>query len=170
MKCKELFILGWKNKFPYYSSLLFDEGDNNGGNDGDANNGDNDDTGNNGDAGTNDRNVPKYSDEDIDRIIGDRFKRWEKQHEKKISEAKKLAGLSAEERADELQKRIDELEAEKAHGEMVKTARQLFQNAEITTIPEGLIDVIVASDAETTQKNVKAFIKMFNAAVRNSSG
>ena len=49
---------------------------------------------------------PKYTDEDLDRIISDRLARWQKEQDKKISEAEKLAKMDAQEKAEYEKKHV----------------------------------------------------------------
>lgn len=41
----------------------------------------------------------KYSDEDLDRIISEKFAKWQKKKEEEISEAEKLANMNEAEKA-----------------------------------------------------------------------
>lgn len=50
----------------------------------------------------------KYTDEDVNRIIDEKFKKWSSKQAKKEQEAQRLAGLSEAEKAQELQKQADE--------------------------------------------------------------
>ena len=57
----------------------------------------------------------KYSDEDLNAILDKRFARWKADQEKEKAEAKRLAEMNAQERAeaerDKVQKELDELKA-----------------------------------------------------------
>ena len=44
---------------------------------------------------------PKYTDADIDRIIGQKFAEWQKKQDKKVSEAERLGKMTAEEKTAE---------------------------------------------------------------------
>ena len=48
----------------------------------------------------NDRETPKYSDADLDKILGNRFSRWQKEQQKAVDEAKKLAEMDATQKAE----------------------------------------------------------------------
>lgn len=113
----------------------------------------------------------KYTDADVDNIINAKFARWQKEQEKKISEAEKLAGMNAQQKAeherDELQKKYDELLAKNTRAEMVSTARKMLSEDSVN-VPDVLIEGIVAADAETTTKNVRAFSKAFKQAVQDA--
>lgn len=59
----------------------------------------------------------KYTDEDLDKIISAKFDKWQKQKDKEVSEAQKLAEMTAQEKAeyerDKLQKSWTSLELKK---------------------------------------------------------
>lgn len=111
---------------------------------------------------------PTYTDEDIDRIIAARFKRWQEQKDKEISEAKKLADMNAQQRAeherDELQKELDALKGEKARSELIREARKTLSTGGIN-VEDELLAMLVGSDAESTKASVESFSKLFKAAV-----
>lgn len=117
-----------------------------------------------------DRTTPKYSDDDLDRILSRRFKRWSKQQAAAVDEARKLANMTAQERAeherDELQKELDELKRANAVAEMERTARNILQSDGVT-IPDEIVSNLVGDDADATSANVKAFAKAFKAAVQD---
>lgn len=160
-----------------FLTLYFDEGDN-GGNDGGSNGGDNgtdpkggDNGGTNGNNGGDkgDKNAPKYTDADLDRIIEKKFAKWQKQQKAAVDEAARLANMTAQERAeherDELQKELDKLKRANSVAEMEKTARNILSTDGVT-VPDEIVATLVADDAETTSANVKAFSKAFKAAVQ----
>ncbi len=118
-----------------------------------------------------------YTDAEVDEIINKRFAKWQKSQQKavddavrKVEEAQKLAQMTEKEKADyeraELEKELKALKAEKAHSEMVKTARQMLK-ADNLTVSEDIINVLVADDAEQTAKAVKAFSAMYQTAVND---
>lgn len=116
-----------------------------------------------------DRNEKKYSDADLDKIIENKFAKWQKQQAKAVDEAKKLANMTAQERVeherDKLKAELDALKKANAVAEMEKTARGILQNDGVN-IPDVIISSLVAEDAESTSNNVKAFSKAFKAAVQ----
>lgn len=164
-----------------YINLYFDDpaagGDtagNDGGNNGAGNNG----TGNpaaaagnnnNGAGNQDDRNTPKYSDADLDKIISKKLAKWSRQQAAAVDEATRLANMTAQERAeherDALQKELDELKRANAVADMERTARGILQ-ADGVTIPDEIISNLVGEDADATNANVKAFSKAFKAAVQ----
>ena len=115
------------------------------------------------------RNEKKYSDADLDKIIENKFAKWQKQQAKAVDEAKKLANMTAQERVeherDKLKAELDALKKANTIAEMEKTARGILQNDGVN-IPDSIISYLVADDAEATSANVKAFSKAFKAAVQ----
>lgn len=111
----------------------------------------------------------KYSDEDLDQILGKRFARWEKEKQKAIDEASKLANMDAQQRAeherDKLQKELDALKRKDALAEMTKTARKMLSSEGISNVPDDLLAMMVNTDAEETKAAVDGFAKAFTEAV-----
>lgn len=163
--------------FINYKKLFFDEAES----DNDSSNTDNQPDANKAPANNNDqkpggksdnddaRNEKKYSDADLDKIIENKFAKWQKQQAKAVDEAKKLANMTAQERVeherDKLKAELDALKKANAVAEMEKTARGILQNDGVN-IPDVIISSLVADDAEATSANVKAFSKAFKAAVQ----
>lgn len=118
------------------------------------------------DSGKDDK---KYSDADVDKLLEKKFAKWQKQKEAEINEAKKLADMTATERAeherDKLKAELEELKAANTRAEMEKTARSILQTDGVN-IPDVIISHLVAADADTTSANVKAFSKAFKASVQ----
>lgn len=113
----------------------------------------------------------KYTDADLDRIIGQKFADWQKKQEKKISEAQRLSQMTAEEKAAERLKSLeDELKAYKrsaARSEMTKEARAMLSDKNIH-VDDALLGNLIGEDAETTKASVESFISLFNAAVEKA--
>ena len=69
----------------------------------------------------------KYSDKDLDAILDKRFARWKADQEKEKEEAKRLADMNAQERAeaerDKVQKELDELKAKNAIAELAGSGK-----------------------------------------------
>lgn len=164
-----------------YINLYFDDpaagGDpagNDGGNNGAGNNGTGNpaagnNNNNNGAGNQDDRNTPKYSDSDLDKIISRKLAKWSRQQAAAVDEATRLANMTAQERAeherDALQKELDELKRANAVADMERTARGILQ-ADGVTIPDEIVANLVGEDADATSTNVKAFSKAFKAAVQ----
>ena len=110
----------------------------------------------------------KYSDEDLDAIINKRFARWEKEKQKEIDEAAKLANMDAQQRAeherDTLKKELDALKKKDALAEMTKTARKML-SAEGIRVSDDILGMLVNTDAAETKAAVDGFAKAFSEAV-----
>jgi hypothetical protein len=113
----------------------------------------------------------KYTDADIDRIIGQKLAEWKKKEDKKVDEAKKLAAMDATQKAeyerDQLKKELDEYKRKDSLAEMTKTARKMLSDSGIT-IPDELLSLMVTTEAEETKAAVDGFTKAFNEAVENA--
>ena len=168
-------------RMTYFKQLFDDPSDGAGGTgDGSKDNtsgGTDSDTGQNGSKGQEDGNSgqgaddKKYTDADVDRMINQKFAKWKKDQEKAVSEAKKLASMTEQEKAeherDELQKELDSLKKANALAEMGREARKMLSEDGINT-PDELVDMIITEDAETTKTNVQQFSKLFKAAVKDA--
>ena len=159
-------------KYLDYLKLYFDEEGDGAGDNGQQNDtkGAGEKNGNQPDNGTDDKNTPKYTDEDIDRIIEKKFAKWKKQQAAAVDEATRLANMSAQERAeaerDKLQKELNELKHANTMAEMEKTARGILTTDGVT-VSDRIVATLVDEDAEETSANVKAFIKDFKKAVQD---
>lgn len=113
----------------------------------------------------------KYSDEDLNAILDKRFARWKADQEKEKAEAKRLAEMNAQERAeaerDKVQKELDELKAKNAIAEMTNEARKMCAERDIN-VGEDLLSVLVNQDADKTKKAVDSFVKMFEQEVEKA--
>ena len=113
----------------------------------------------------------KYSDADLDKIINQKFAKWQKDQEKSVSEAKKLASMTEQEKAeherDEIKKELEALKKANNMAEMGKQARKML-NEDGINIPDDLVNLIIAEDAETTKDTVQQFSKLFKAAVQDA--
>ena len=120
------------------------------------------------DTGKDPEKEAKYTDADIDRIINKKFAEWQKQQDKKVSEAERLSKMSAEEKANErikqLEERLAAADKEKAVAAMAKQARAMLQDKNIV-VGDELLANLIADDAETTKASVENFISLFNSAV-----
>lgn len=91
--------------------------------------------------------------------------KWEQEQADKEDEAKKLARMNAEQKAqhekDQLLKELAELKAERTRSEMTTTARGMLNEANLS-IGDDLINQLVADNADDTKKAVEGFIDLFN--------
>ena len=106
----------------------------------------------------------KYTDDDVDRIVSKKKREWKKE----LSEAEKLAEMTAEERAnhenEKLKREIEELRKSQTLNEMGKTARSMLSENGIN-VGENLLSLLVQETAEDTKSNIEDFAVMFNEAV-----
>lgn len=113
----------------------------------------------------------KYSDADLDKIIGQKFAKWQKDQEKAVSEAKRLAAMTEQEKAeherDEIKKELEALKRANNMAEMGKQARKMLSDDGIT-IPDDLVDMVIAEDADKTKTRVQTFSRLFKAAVQDA--
>lgn len=113
----------------------------------------------------------KYTDDDLDKIINQKFAEWQKKQQKAVDEAKKLAEMNAQEKAeyerDQLQKELDSLKKQASLSEMTKTARKMLSDSGINVTDE-LLAMMVSENAEDTKTAVDGFAKMFKEAVENA--
>lgn len=113
-------------------------------------------------------NEAKYTDDDVDKILNKKFAEWEKKQQKKTSEAERLGKMTAEEKASErikaLEDKLAEAERKEARAAMTKEARAILHAANINVSDE-LLANLVSEDAESTQSAVKSFISLFKAEV-----
>ena len=113
----------------------------------------------------------KYSDKDLDEIIGKKFARWQEKQQKAVNEAAKLAEMNAQQRAeyerDQLQKELDAYKKKDSLAEMTKTARKMLSDSGIS-IPDDLLSMMVTTDAAETKAAVDGFAKAFKDALEHA--
>lgn len=110
----------------------------------------------------------KYTDADLDKIIGQKFAEWQKKQQKAVDEAAKLAKMDAQQKAeyerDELKKQLDEFKRKDSLAEMTKTARKMLSDKGVT-VNDDVLAMLVNTNAEETKAAVDAFATAFSAAV-----
>lgn len=110
----------------------------------------------------------KYTDADIDEIVNGKFAKWQQKKEEEINEAKKLADMNAQQKAeferDKIQKELQELRKANTLNEMSGTARTMLKDNNVT-VEDDLLNILVSDDADKTKANVDSFVSMFNKAV-----
>lgn len=113
----------------------------------------------------------KYTDEDLDRIIGKKFAEWEKKKQKDLDEAKKLANMTADEKREkelsDLKSRLAEFESAATKASMATAARAIFEEKEVNA-PDAIVNMLIADDAESTKKAVEAYIDVFQNEVKKA--
>lgn len=121
---------------------------------------------------------PKYTDEDLDRIIGRKFAEMEKKKQKEVDEAKKMAAMNATEKAnyerdqaikerDDAFKERDEIKAQMALADMANTARKMLADDGIA-VSDALLSIMVTADAEETKAAIDNFTKLFKESVESA--
>jgi hypothetical protein len=121
----------------------------------------------------NDKNQgkPKYSDEDLDRIIARKIAEERKKSDKSVREAQRLASMSAEERTqnelNDAKKQLEELRHQNAIDKMSKVARGILSDKSIN-LPDDLLLTMVTEDSKETKENVDSFAKLFEKAVNDA--
>lgn len=114
---------------------------------------------------------PRYTDKDVDEILNKKFAQWQKKQQREVDEAKKLAEMNAQQKAeyerDKLQKELDEYKRQASLAEMNKTARKMLSDSGIT-IPDELLSMMVTTDAEETKNAIDGFSKVFTEAVESA--
>ena len=124
-----------------------------------------------GAEGQDPKNGAKYTDEDVDRLINRKFAEWQKKKDAELDEAKRLAGMNAQEKAeherDQMKRELDELKRQNTIAEMSKVARKMLAEEEIN-IPDELLGHLVTVDADDTKGAVKAFAKLFKDSVQSA--
>lgn len=73
----------------------------------------------------------------------------------------------AEHERDEIKKELEALKKANNMAEMGKQARKML-NEDGINIPDDLVNLIIAEDAETTKDTVQQFSKLFKAAVQDA--
>lgn len=121
----------------------------------------------------------KYSDADLDKFFNQKFAELEKKKQRELDEAKKLAEMNAEQKAnyerdkaikerDAAIKERDELKKAASLVEMAKTARKMLADEGVTNISDELLSLLVTTDAETTKTAIDSFTKLYKEAVEGA--
>ncbi|MCB6727875.1 DUF4355 domain-containing protein [Blautia marasmi] len=113
----------------------------------------------------------KYTDEDLNKLINKKFAEWQEKKEKELTEAKKLAEMNAQERAeherDEMKRQLETLMKQQSLTEMTKTARAMLTEKEIN-VSDDLLSMLVSEDADKTKSTIDSFVELFQGAVKNA--
>lgn len=112
-----------------------------------------------------DRRVQKA----IQTAVTNAQKKWKALTDDKVSEAEKLAQMTAEQkatyRADKAEKELADLKRQMALGDMARTARRMLSDERIS-LPDEIIMSLVTDDADKTKESVESFAKAFKEAVQ----
>lgn len=114
----------------------------------------------------------KYSDEDLDKIIGQKYAEWSEKTDKAIEDAKaeavKLAKMNAEQKAsyesEQKDLKIAEMEAQLQKIALGKVAGEILKEQGMDATQD-ILDMVVGTTAEDTKTQVEAFVKLVNAQV-----
>lgn len=117
------------------------------------------------------QNEAKYTDDDVNKLLNRKFAEWQKQQDKKITEAERLSKMTAEEKAAERMKALEDklkgYEEREAKSAMTKQARAILQDKNVNVSDE-LLANLIAEDADATKASVESFLKLFNSAVEKA--
>ena len=110
----------------------------------------------------------KYTDDDVNQIVKDKLARAKKEQEDAVAEAKKLAKMNADQKQEyELEKLKTEnetLKSKQAHDDMKVEAANQFQEAGISTVPDGVLELAAQTTADNTSEAIKTLTDWFNGA------
>ena len=114
----------------------------------------------------------KYSDEDLDKIISQKYAKWSEKTDKAIEDAKaeavKLAKMNAEQKAayesEQKDRKIAEMEAQLQKIALGKVAGEILKEQGMDATQD-ILDMVVGTTAEDTKTQVEAFVKLVNAQV-----
>ena len=111
----------------------------------------------------------KYSDKEVNEIVEKKYAKWKAEEAKRVSEAERLANMSAEEKKAEelktLQEKLAKLEAEQVKTELGKQASILLKESDIDATQD-ILDFVVGSDAESTKANIEKFKSIIESQVK----
>lgn len=108
-------------------------------------------------------------DKRVAKAIDTARNKWVVETEEKENEAKRLAKMNAEQKAQhekaKLEARIAELEAERTLSEMKSAARTMLSEANINISDALLSQLVSTTDADKTKNAVEAFSEAFSEAI-----
>lgn len=113
------------------------------------------------------KNEAKYTDEDLNRIIGDRLARWQKEQAEKDKVAKMNADQKQKYEIDTLKKENEELKKAAAKVELGKAASVLLKDSNIEATDD-ILSFVVADDADGTKENIEKFVKIIESQVKKA--
>lgn len=117
------------------------------------------------------KTAAKYTDEDVDKMFDRKFAELMKKHQKEMDEARRLAEMNAQEKAEyennKLKEQVQELMKKEARSEMSKAARAMLSEKGINA-NDDLLSTLISDDADKTKKAVENFISLFQEAVNKA--
>lgn len=119
-----------------------------------------------------------FTHAEFDRLFNQKYAELEKKKQKELDEAKKLAAMNAEEKAnferdkaiqerDDAIRERDELKKAASLAEITKTARKMLADDGLNVSDE-LLAMIVTSDAEKTKAAIDSFKTLLTDAVESN--
>ena len=110
----------------------------------------------------------KYTDEDVNKIVSQKFAKWQREKDEAIEEAKKLEKMNKEQRDEHERKKLEEELAEYKRKDqyysLSREATNMLHEHGITA-DDDLLGMIVKDTAEDTQSAVNSFVTLLNAKV-----
>lgn len=106
------------------------------------------------------------TDDDVNDIVKNKHKRWQKDLEKEREEYDKLNKMNADEKLqyqlDQQAEKLAEYERKENLSKMSETASEMLTEKGVTASKE-VLSLLVSEDAETTSSNVKAYLTVIEA-------
>lgn len=110
-----------------------------------------------------------FTQEEVNQLIKERVAREQKKADEKAKEAEKLAKMNKDQKneyeMEKLRKENEELRQREAMNSMRNEARSMFGEKNITATDD-LLDIVVTTEAESTQKNIDALTNVINNIVK----
>lgn len=108
---------------------------------------------------------------DIEAVIAkklDEMRKADEENARKVDEAKRLGSMSDQEKQEhevkQLKAELEKIKLEQARSEMLKSARKILSEKEMN-LPDELVSVLVADNAEDTKAAIDRFVELFKGAV-----
>lgn len=112
-----------------------------------------------------DKTEKTFTQEEVNQLIKERVAREQKKADEKAKEAEKLAKMNKDQKneyeMEKLRKENEELRQREAMNSMRNEARSMFSEKNITA-DDDLLDIVVTTEAESTQKNIDAITNVIN--------
>lgn len=116
-----------------------------------------------------DKTEKTFTQEEVNQLIKERVAREQKKADEKAKEAEKLAKMNKDQKneyeMEKLRKENEELRQREAMNSMRNEARSMFSEKNITATDD-LLDIVVTTEAESTQKNIDALTNVINDIVK----
>lgn len=121
-----------------------------------------------GQSGADGQNGEKtFTQADIDKILKQEQAKWKRQQEKAVSEAQRLANMTAEQRAqEEAKQRVADLERREADLNRRELRAQALETLATENLPADLADLLDYTDADKCSASIAKVKKNWQAAVQ----